>query len=157
MEALNIGILWFSLFSVEFFKLSLSYLFVCLFLDVIPCHFIGCIQGAELDAQEGKGAAALAACRTLAEELTEVRFPAPRILAFKVFLFLILKLCILIFWNNGYLNFGMPQEGSSQARYFVSRLIPAHKDPPYEQVNVFQFCLSLATFTYHLFLLFLFE
>lgn len=26
------------------------------------------------------------------------------------------------------------QEGSSQARYFVSRLIPAHKDPPYEQV-----------------------
>lgn len=29
----------------------------------------------------------------------------------------------------------MKQEGSSQARYFVSRLIPAHKDPPYEQVN----------------------
>lgn len=28
------------------------------------------------------------------------------------------------------------QEGSSQARYFVSRLIPAHKDPPYEQVRV---------------------
>lgn len=28
----------------------------------------------------------------------------------------------------------MLQEGSSQARYFVSRLIPAHKDPPYEQV-----------------------
>ncbi|CAL9055622.1 unnamed protein product [Musa banksii] len=63
--------------------------------------------GAELAAQEGKSAAALAACRTLAEELTEHRFPAPRILAFK--------------------------EGSSQARYFVSRLIPAHKDPPYEQ------------------------
>ncbi|KAL8522680.1 hypothetical protein ACS0TY_012860 [Phlomoides rotata] len=63
--------------------------------------------GAELAAQEGKSAAALAACRTLAEELTELRFPAPRILAFK--------------------------EGSSQARYFVSRLIPAHKDPPYEQ------------------------
>eukprot|EP00262_Sarcandra_glabra_P014420 TRINITY_DN4223_c0_g1_i1.p1 TRINITY_DN4223_c0_g1~~TRINITY_DN4223_c0_g1_i1.p1 ORF type:complete len:616 (-),score=93.16 TRINITY_DN4223_c0_g1_i1:259-1902(-) len=63
--------------------------------------------GAELAAQEGKSAAALAACRTLAEELTEQRFPAPRILAFK--------------------------EGSSQARYFVSRLIPAHKDPPYEQ------------------------
>ncbi|CAL9782278.1 unnamed protein product [Musa acuminata subsp. burmannicoides] len=63
--------------------------------------------GAELAAQEGKSAAALAACRTLAEELTENRFPAPRILAFK--------------------------EGSSQARYFVSRLIPAHKDPPYEQ------------------------
>uniref|UniRef100_A0A1D1YAJ9 Protein transport protein SEC23 n=1 Tax=Anthurium amnicola TaxID=1678845 RepID=A0A1D1YAJ9_9ARAE len=63
--------------------------------------------GAELAAQEGKSAAALAACRTLAEELTEQRFPAPRILAFK--------------------------EGSSQARYFVSRLIPAHRDPPYEQ------------------------
>ncbi|CAI9104853.1 OLC1v1003636C1 [Oldenlandia corymbosa var. corymbosa] len=63
--------------------------------------------GAELAAQEGKSAAALAACRTLAEELTELRFPAPRILAFK--------------------------EGSSQARYFVTRLIPAHKDPPYEQ------------------------
>ncbi|OVA10291.1 zinc finger protein [Macleaya cordata] len=63
--------------------------------------------GAELAAQEGRSAAALAACRTLAEELSEFRFPAPRILAFK--------------------------EGSSQARYFVSRLIPAHKDPPYEQ------------------------
>uniref|UniRef100_A0A6N2MZF5 Proline-tRNA ligase class II C-terminal domain-containing protein n=1 Tax=Salix viminalis TaxID=40686 RepID=A0A6N2MZF5_SALVM len=63
--------------------------------------------GAELAADEGKSAAALAACRTLAEEITELRFPAPRILAFK--------------------------EGSSQARYFVSRLIPAHKDPPYEQ------------------------
>ncbi|KAL5700423.1 Protein transport protein Sec23A [Ranunculus cassubicifolius] len=63
--------------------------------------------GAELSEQEGRSAAALAACRTLAEELTELRFPAPRILAFK--------------------------EGSSQARYFVSRLIPAHRDPPYEQ------------------------
>ncbi|KAK8322018.1 hypothetical protein V6Z12_A12G138700 [Gossypium hirsutum] len=63
--------------------------------------------GAELAADEGRSAAALAACRTLAEELSELRFPAPRILAFK--------------------------EGSSQARYFVSRLIPAHKDPPYEQ------------------------
>ncbi|WOG83902.1 hypothetical protein DCAR_0103080 [Daucus carota subsp. sativus] len=63
--------------------------------------------GAELASEAGKSAAALAACRTLAEELTEMRFPAPRILAFK--------------------------EGSSQARYFVSRLIPAHKDPPYEQ------------------------
>lgn len=31
-----------------------------------------------------KSAAVLAACRTLAEELTEFRFPAPRILAFKV-------------------------------------------------------------------------
>ncbi|KAJ8748690.1 hypothetical protein K2173_008135 [Erythroxylum novogranatense] len=63
--------------------------------------------GAELSGDEGRSAAALAACRTLAEELTELRFPAPRILAFK--------------------------EGTSQARYFVSRLIPAHKDPPYEQ------------------------
>ncbi|CAN0885199.1 Protein transport protein SEC23 [Linum grandiflorum] len=63
--------------------------------------------GAELAMEEGRKAAALAACRTLAEELTELRFPAPRILAFK--------------------------EGSSQARYFVSRLIPARKDPPYEQ------------------------
>ncbi|KAL8139049.1 hypothetical protein V2J09_005050 [Rumex salicifolius] len=63
--------------------------------------------GFELSVQDGKCAAALAACRTLAEELSESRFPAPRILAFK--------------------------EGSSQARYFVSRLIPAHKDPPYEQ------------------------
>lgn len=42
------------------------------------------IQGAELAADEGRSAAALAACRTLAEELTEVRFPAPRILSFKV-------------------------------------------------------------------------
>lgn len=42
------------------------------------------MQGAEVAAQEGKNAAALAACRTLAEELTELRFPAPRILAFKV-------------------------------------------------------------------------
>lgn len=39
--------------------------------------------GAELAAQEGKSAAALAACRTLSEELTEMRFLAPRILAFK--------------------------------------------------------------------------
>ncbi|KAL6850336.1 hypothetical protein ACP4OV_020963 [Aristida adscensionis] len=67
--------------------------------------------GAELAAQEGQSAAALAACRTLAEELSEQRFPAPRILSFK--------------------------EGSSQARYFVSRLIPAHKDPTYEQESRF--------------------
>ncbi|XP_078446554.1 sec23/Sec24 protein transport family protein [Wolffia australiana] len=63
--------------------------------------------GIELAAQEGKSAAALAACKTLAEELTEQRVPAPRILSFK--------------------------EGSSQARYLVSRMIPAHRDPPYEQ------------------------
>ncbi|KAL5981692.1 Protein transport protein Sec23A [Asimina triloba] len=64
-------------------------------------------MGSELVAQEGRSAAALAACRTLAEELTEHRFPAPRILIFK--------------------------EGSSEARYILSRLIPAHKDLPYEQ------------------------
>ncbi|XP_044493429.1 protein transport protein SEC23-like [Mangifera indica] len=75
--------------------------------------------GAELAADEGRSAAALAACRTLAEELTEFRFPAPRILAFK--------------------------EGSSQARYFVSRLIPAHKDPPYEQEARFPQLRSLTT------------
>ncbi|XP_039847425.1 protein transport protein SEC23-like [Panicum virgatum] len=67
--------------------------------------------GAELAAQEGQSAATLAACRTLAEELSEQRFPAPRILSFK--------------------------QGSSQARYFVSRLIPAHKDPTYEQESRF--------------------
>ena len=54
----------------------------CLCLNIFPSN--GCIQGAELAADEGKSAAALAACRTLAEELTESRFPAPRILAFKV-------------------------------------------------------------------------
>ncbi|KAI4349805.1 hypothetical protein L6164_010359 [Bauhinia variegata] len=75
--------------------------------------------GAELAADEGRSAAALAACRTLAEELTELRFPAARILAFK--------------------------EGSSQARYFVSRLIPAHKDPPYEQEARFPQLKSLST------------
>ncbi|ESW35239.1 hypothetical protein PHAVU_001G218200 [Phaseolus vulgaris] len=75
--------------------------------------------GAELAADEGRSAAALAACRTLAEELTECRFPAPRILAFK--------------------------EGSSQARYFVSRLIPAHKDPPYEQEARFPQLRSLTS------------
>ncbi|CAA0843281.1 Sec23/Sec24 protein transport family protein [Striga hermonthica] len=75
--------------------------------------------GAELAAQEGMSAAALAACRTLAEELSELRFPAPRILAFK--------------------------EGSSQARYFVSRLIPAHKDPPYEQEARFPQLRTLTT------------
>ena len=43
-----------------------------------------CLQGAELATQEGQSAAALAACRTLAEELSELRFPAPRILSFRV-------------------------------------------------------------------------
>lgn len=49
-------------------------------------------QGADLAAQEAKSAAALAACKTLAEELTEQRFPAPRILAFKVCLIFLLSL-----------------------------------------------------------------
>ncbi|GKV23320.1 hypothetical protein SLEP1_g33064 [Rubroshorea leprosula] len=75
--------------------------------------------GAELAADEVRSASALAACRTLAEELSELRFPAPRILAFK--------------------------EGSSQARYFNSRLIPAHKDPPYEQEARFPQLKSLTT------------
>ncbi|KAH7365154.1 hypothetical protein KP509_18G011400 [Ceratopteris richardii] len=64
-------------------------------------------MGSDLSADETQSAAALAACRTLVEELTEQRFPAPRVLVFK--------------------------EGTSQARYLQSRLIPAHKDPPYEQ------------------------
>ncbi|KAG6784971.1 hypothetical protein POTOM_010685 [Populus tomentosa] len=75
--------------------------------DCYSHAYIKLVLGAELAADEGRSAAALAACRTLAEEITELRFLAPRILAFK--------------------------EGTSQARYFVSRLIPAHKDPPYEQ------------------------
>jgi len=71
----------------------------------------------------------------LAEELTECRFPAPRILAFKVnFLYYHTQFhTLLIRFETG--NLHLKQEGSSQARYFVSRLIPAHKDPPYEQVN----------------------
>ncbi|KAE8693686.1 Sec23/Sec24 protein transport family protein isoform 3 [Hibiscus syriacus] len=36
-------------------------------------------------------------------------------------------------------------EGSSQARYFVSRLIPAHKDPPYEQEARFPQLRTLTT------------
>ncbi|KAH9310868.1 hypothetical protein KI387_025903 [Taxus chinensis] len=40
--------------------------------------------GADLAVQKGKNAAALSACRTLAKELTEQRFPAPCILSFKV-------------------------------------------------------------------------
>ncbi|GJX79245.1 protein transport protein Sec23 [Tanacetum coccineum] len=66
-------------------------------------------NSAELAAQEERSATTLAACKTLTEELTEMRFPAPRNLAFI--------------------------EGISQARYFVSRLSPAHKDPPSEQVS----------------------
>lgn len=106
----------------------------------------------------------------MAEELTEFRFPAPRILSFKVGspvnsshlglnVFLLFS-CIFLspfsfdflisFFNfSPYLcacallafiikernDLDLLQEGSSLARYFVSRLIPAHKDPPYEQVN----------------------
>jgi len=50
-------------------------------------------QGAELAAQEGQSAAALAACRTLAEELSEQRFPAPKILSFKVSLLVLILHC----------------------------------------------------------------
>lgn len=88
-------------------------LFLMLFLIMAQIIWLG----AELAAQEGKSAAALAACRTLSEELTEMRFLAPRILAFK--------------------------EG--QARYFLSRLIPAHKDPPYEQEARFPQLRTLTT------------
>lgn len=59
-----------------------NFLFICLYLS---------FQGAELAAQEGQSAAALAACRTLAEELSEQRFPAPRILSFKVSLLVLLQ------------------------------------------------------------------
>ncbi|KAG0554331.1 hypothetical protein KC19_12G083000 [Ceratodon purpureus] len=63
--------------------------------------------GLRVAGDETKSAEAQAACLTLAQELTEQRFPAPRMLSFR--------------------------EASSQARYLQSRLIPAHKDPPYEQ------------------------
>ncbi|KAG6551723.1 hypothetical protein Mapa_006812 [Marchantia paleacea] len=63
--------------------------------------------GLDVAADEAQSAASAAACRTLANELTESRFPSPRLLAFK--------------------------EASSQSRYLKSRLVPAHKDPPYEQ------------------------
>lgn len=41
-------------------------------------------QGLDIAADEVQSASAQAACRTLAFELSEQRFPAPRILAFKV-------------------------------------------------------------------------
>jgi hypothetical protein len=56
-------------------------------------YFVVYFQGAELAAQEGQSAAALAACRTLAEELSELRFPAPRILSFKVSFLFSLNYC----------------------------------------------------------------
>ncbi|MCO5586110.1 hypothetical protein L7F22_040049 [Adiantum nelumboides] len=77
-------------------------------------------MGSDLSADETHSAAALAACRTLVEELTEQRFPAPRVLTFKVRSLPFTMLFLHI-------------EGTSQARYLQSRLIPAHKDPPYEQ------------------------
>jgi hypothetical protein len=42
------------------------------------------VQGLRVAADEAKNAEAQAACRTLAQELTEQRFPAPRMLSFKV-------------------------------------------------------------------------
>ncbi|KAJ7563485.1 hypothetical protein O6H91_03G112300 [Diphasiastrum complanatum] len=63
--------------------------------------------GQDITGDELRSAATQASCRTLAHELIELRFPAPRTVAFK--------------------------EGSSQSRYLQARLIPAHKDPPYEQ------------------------
>jgi hypothetical protein len=59
-----------------------------LYINTIALSF----QGAELAAQEGQSAAALVACRTLAEELSEQRFPAPRILSFKVSLLFFLMI-----------------------------------------------------------------
>eukprot|EP00850_Spirogloea_muscicola_P015664 SM000122S25771 [mRNA] locus=s122:246584:251015:+ [translate_table: standard] len=63
--------------------------------------------GSAVAFDESKYSAATAACNALAQELSEKRFPMPRVLCFT--------------------------EGSSQARYVMARLIPAHKDPPYEQ------------------------
>lgn len=38
------------------------------------------------------------------------------------------------------------QEASSQARYLQARLIPSHKDPPYEQVCNLSLWTKLSTF-----------
>ncbi|CAK9152836.1 unnamed protein product [Ilex paraguariensis] len=70
-------------------------------------------------------APASVACRTLAQELTAMKFPAPRILTFK-------DLALTVPTPPPFGKKGQ-KEGSSQARYLASRLIPAHKDPPYEQ------------------------
>lgn len=59
-----------------------------------------------------------------------------------------LKMVLYIFWDALML---LTQEGSSQARYFVSRLIPAHKDPPYEQVRV-NFFREAPSLGWHVFL-----
>ena len=42
------------------------------------------VQGLRVARDEAKNAEAQAACLTLAQELTEQRFPAPRMLSFKV-------------------------------------------------------------------------
>ena len=42
------------------------------------------VQGLRVAADEAKNSEAQAACRTLVQELTEQRFPAPRALSFKV-------------------------------------------------------------------------
>jgi hypothetical protein len=42
------------------------------------------VQGSRLVRDDAKNAEAQAACRTLAQEFTEQRFPTPRMLSFKV-------------------------------------------------------------------------
>lgn len=49
--------------------------------DMVFCFHV---QGLRIAQDEVKNAEAQAACRTLAQELTEQRFPAPRMLSFKV-------------------------------------------------------------------------
>ncbi|XP_002968157.2 protein transport protein SEC23 [Selaginella moellendorffii] len=67
--------------------------------------------GHELCQDEKRNVVAFSACKEFVREITETRFPVPRMLTFK--------------------------EGSSQARYLQARLIPAHDDPPYEQESRF--------------------
>lgn len=55
-----------------------------LFKNCVVSFFMFVKQGSDLAYDETLSAAALAACRTLVEELTEQRFPAPRVLTFKV-------------------------------------------------------------------------
>ncbi|GBG67818.1 hypothetical protein CBR_g939 [Chara braunii] len=64
-------------------------------------------MGLDVLADEAKSAGALAACKTLALEAVENRFPLPRIVVCK--------------------------EADSKARYLLARLVPAHKDSPFEQ------------------------
>ena len=51
-----------------------------------------------------------------------------------IWVFLVSYISININLRESILLFDL-QEGTSQARYLQARLIPAHKDPPYEQVN----------------------